>query len=799
MPEPLDAPFEPRRPTLAATGVLSVWILILSLPMWAGRFLAGPFSDQYATGYAFRHWAAEQWRATGRVPLWNAELFGGMPFVAAMHGDIFYPTAWLRLVLPTELAMNLGFAAHYVLAGVFLYLLLRALRVSWTGAVAGGFAYQLSGVIGSYVAPGHDGKLFVTALLPLMLLALVRAMRDGKVEAYFLLALAVGLGVLSPHPQMLYYALVASGLFAIFLAFGREDRPGPRAGALQLAGALGAVLLGVGIGLIQLLPFYQYIPFSPRADTYRGFEGATSYAIPWSHIPEFFFARFTGSSQAGTYWAANPIKLHSEYLGLPVIALAMLGVFDRERRRLVLWLAGIGLLFLLVALGAGTPFYRLWYGVMPFMKQVRAPGMALYVVTLILAMWAAFGVQRLERGVVGRADVAMLAAGGLAALVAASGMLGAMAETLAQGIQMETPVGRPVAQIAREAQGAIRGAGFLSGLALVLLGGLVWLRARGKVPVVAFAAGLLVIVSADLWRNAQAFWVYSDAPDELFAPDAVTELLRGVPRPYRVLDFSGTDLEVYPGSALMAFGIPQALGHHGNELHRYDELLGGKNAWRHLLSPAVWDLLAIRYMILPAGAARGDAGLAGFNERYSPLMTDVMTSAGVSADLFVRRDPVPYARLIPAAVKAPDQQAIQAIVTGRVDFARLLLLGEEASVDPAPIREVPPAFTSAISVTAWAPGRMTLEIPTGAPADAWVLVSENWYPEWRAAVDGRPVEPVRGNVSLIALPVPAGAREITLRYESAPYRTGKALSLGALALVGLGLVVPGIARRVRRD
>jgi len=105
-----------------------------------------------------------------------------------------------------------------------------------------------------------------------------------------------------------------------------------------------------------VLPFVHYIPFSPRAQGFHGFAGSTSFAIPWSHVPEFVLKHFAGSRE--TYWGPNGLKLHSEYLGLPVVALAALGALAKERRRLVVWVGGLGLLFLLVSLGAGTPFYR---------------------------------------------------------------------------------------------------------------------------------------------------------------------------------------------------------------------------------------------------------------------------------------------------------------------------------------------------------------------------------------------------------------------------------------------------------
>src|SRR5690242_11894757 len=84
--------------------------------MLAGMWLASPWSDQYNAGYPFHSWSAEWIKRTGHLPLWNPEIFGGLPFVAAGSGDIFYPTWLLRLVIPVTAAGNLSFFVHYVLA-----------------------------------------------------------------------------------------------------------------------------------------------------------------------------------------------------------------------------------------------------------------------------------------------------------------------------------------------------------------------------------------------------------------------------------------------------------------------------------------------------------------------------------------------------------------------------------------------------------------------------------------------------------------------------------------------------------
>jgi len=790
-----EARYEPRWPLATAIAPLSLWILILTAPMWTGAFLGGPLSDQYMTGWAFRHWGAEQWKALGHVPLWNPEIFGGLPFVGAMHGDIFYPTAWLRLVLPTTLAMNLGFAVHYVLAGVLVYVLLRMLAVSWTGSVAGGLVYQLSGVIGSYVSPGHDGKLFVTTLLPVALIGLLLGFRKHRYEGFAILALAVGLGVVSPQHQMLYYMLVASGIFALYLAFGDADRPPRKAATLKLAAALAAVVVGLGIGMIQLLPFFAYLPFSPRAETIGGYARATSYAIPWAHVPELFLSRFAGSTGEGTYWGPNGIKLHSEYLGLPALGLAALGAATRERRRLILWLGGIAVLFLLVALGGSTPFYRLWYAVMPYMKQVRASGMALYIVCLVVAIFAAFGVERLERRDAKGWPTWWMAVGGVVAFLGLVGVVGAVADSMAQSLEMAT--GRPAAQAARAAQGAIRLGVVSGGGALAATGLIGWAWGRGRLKPAAAGLLLLATVSADLWWNARPFWRYTNDYDQLHQPDGVTERVLEAGAPLRVLHdlppASGAPA-VYDGAALMSLGIPQLLGHHGVEIHRFNELLGGQFAWPNALSPAIWDLYAVDFIVLPSGMTGLDS-----IPRFTRVLTGEPTASGTAADLFRRAERAPYARLVPAAVTIEDEPAAEALARGQVALDRLLLLPPDDAHQPAPVDTLPPATGVAVAFDHWEPGAMRMRLTPRAPRDGYLLVSENWYPDWRATVDGVETDVLRGNVSLITVPVPEGATEVELRFVSDDYRRGKLLTWIGIVVTVIGLVVPPALRRRRRD
>jgi hypothetical protein len=780
-PDDAAAGYTPARPTLVALALLTAWIVLLCLPMFAGKFLASTVGDQIYAGYPFRWFGAHEWHRTGGVPLWNPYIFGGLPFVGAGHGDIFYPTAFLRLLVPVDIGMNLGFAIHLVLAGFFTYLFLRSLEVSWTGSLVGGLGYQLSGIVASLVSPGHDGKLFVSALLPLALLGLVIAIRKRRVEGYAILALVVGLALVSPQTQMAEYMLIAAGLFTLYLTFWDERRPDASRRWVPLVLGLAAVVLGVAASMIQLLPFIHYMRYGARAAGAQGWAYATAYSMPPADILDWLISDFTGVLQR--YWGENFFKLHSEYVGAAVLALAALGIGNARRRRLLWWAGGTGLLFLLVSLGAHTPFYRLWYEVVPGAKVTRAEGMAFYIVTFVLCVTAAFGVERLEGGGGGGGEEAanapgrrllygLFVAAGIVLLLGASGGFGGLAASLAQPDRVE---------LARANAGPVALSAMRAAVFMALAAGVVLLALRGRIRGPGLVLALAAVVGLDLFLNVRRFFEYSPRASVLYADDPVTVRLEATPKPYRLLD-TGVYREVY----LMAKEIPQVLGYHGNELNTYDQLMGGKNEWRYVGAPNVLNLTAVRYILLPAGQT-----IPGYHLALGPARTN----QGETAYLLEADTIPPYARIVPAAVKVPDEQIVPTLLNPRLDPSRLLLLGNDAPVTPPRLDSMPPRSPVRATVTAWTPGSIHVRLDPAPDRDAYLLVSENWYPEWAATVDGRPAPLLRGDHTFITVPVARGAREVQLDYRRGEYRTGAAVSLASLAGIALWLFLPMAGRR----
>jgi Bacterial membrane protein YfhO len=776
---------EPRFATLWATLVYTLVVLVLAYPALTGHFLVNPNSDEYIAGYAFREYGATTLRETGGFALWNPYLFGGLPFVAAMHGDIFYPVAVvLRWLLPTDVAMTFAFILHTILCGVFTYRFLRALGVGFWGSLVGGLAYMLSGPIASYPSPGHDGKLYVSAMLPLALLLLVRIIRDGRLWAIGALAITVGLATLSPHPQMLQYMLLAAGSFALLLAFADAAGAGlPRAVGLRRIGlALGGVALGMLCGAVQYLPVAQYAAWSPRAGG-KGWEHAISYSMPPEELVNTYLPQMSGLLE--NYVGYNGIHFHSEYLVVVAMVLVgyAFGAAEPERRRHARFFLGLLVVSTLWALGGNTPFYRLVYAVVPGTKFFRAPSMILYVVAFAVSVLAALGLDRALRGAYKPRLLAGWAVVGALALVIA--LTGGWTNVAAKaGSRFGDLYEQAAANAGDVTLGAVRSLIFVVLTAAVLVA-----LARGRLTARIAAIALTALVAVDGFSIAHHYWRFMGPADRIYASDPTIDYIRKQPQPGRVLALALDPQSTAPhdpmlsGDGLMSHRVRQVLGYHGNELGRYQVLYGKDDQMSNVANPRFWQLMNVRYLLV-SGTQSPFAGA----ER---LVGPVKNAAGSTVSLYAIPGDNPPAWVAPVMVKAPDDVVLSTLFDPRLDdVRRAALFDTSAAITPAQLRQLPPPSTISANVTRYDPGHISVRLSAPAPAGSALVVSENYYPGWEATANGKPAVVARANYVLTGVALPTGATEVDLTFHSAPYETGKVVTLVAM-LASLALVVGG--------
>jgi len=775
--------FSPRLGTLWAALACAVAALALGYPALSGQFLVNPMSDQYIAGFAFRDFAVQQWRLTGAIPQWNPYLFGGLPFVAAMHGDIFYPTFWLRLLLGTDTGMTWGFIGHLWLAGFGTFLFLRTAGLGFAASLVGAVAYQLGGPIAGYASPGHDGKLFVSALLPFSLILITKGIRDARHWAWGVLAIVVGLAVLSPHPQLLQYLLLVSGAWALLLAFGT---PGiDRATAFKRLGfALGAVVVGGLIGTIQYLPLIEYTPWSPRAGG-RDYAYATSYSWPLEELINVYLPQFSGILDK--YWGRNGIHLHSEYLGAVVLVLAPLafGAGAESRRTFRRFWLGVGVVSLLWALGGSTPFFQLVYYLVPGTKFFRAPSTMMFVLAFSMAMLAALGTERLLAGkasakyaigwMVGAAAVALLASVG--------GFTG-----LAKGLVIDP---RLIDVVDANASSVTVGA-WRSFLFVALVAGMIIAAAKGRASARQLSVALPILLAADLWSIEKQYWMFSPPASKIYASDATIEYLKKQQEPTRVaaLGVPGDNPiarhdPMLQGDGLMVHGIRSVTGYHGNELGRY-QLLGRKEeGYSAILNPSFWQLMNVNYILVNLDSLPIDGAVR--------VAGPVTNAAGTKVSLFKLAGDHPFAWVAPVIAKYPDDAVLQAASQPNFPTYQVAIFDTSVAVQAAPLTSVPAALALTTSTTDYRPGHFTVKLSAPAPAGSALVASENFYPGWTATVDGKPTPVYRTNYVLMGVPLPAGATKVEFSFNNATYPKGRTVTyvavLLSVLLAGLGWAI----------
>ncbi len=93
-----------------------------------------------------------------------------------------------------------------------------------------------------------------------------------------------------------------------------------------------------------------------------------------------------------------------------------------------------------------------------------------------------------------------------------------------------------------------------------------------------------------------------------------------------------------------------------------------------------------------------------------------------------------------------------------------------------------------------------IEVRTRTETAGLLMLSEVYYPAWKAYVDGKQTRVYQADHLLRAVPVPPGEHTVELRFESLALRVGMLISLATYAIVLLLATLAGVRRyRARRS
>jgi len=732
-------------PVLLAPALLAVLVIVFLWPVIippAGQ--APPGDDIVAQFYPWSRIFVEGLRH-GHLVLWNPYSFLGMPFQADPQVAEFYPVTWLFAILDAGAVFGLALALHLWLAAFGTYVLARTFGVSRPGALLSSITFAFGGFVASKIFVGFHVVFATLAWMPWAMAALHWAWTRRRIAWAALAGPPIALSALAgstPFFQFTLIAVVALGLYLVAQSWRASGRREAMRAAAQLALAVGC---GLGLGAVQLLPMFELARAATRAGE-ATYEFASGRPLPFTHLLMLFapdlFGAPTGSVK---YWGAEWYHEMQVYLGIAPLVLALVAMWRGDRRK---WFfVGLGGAALVYALGAEGFLHTLFYRFVPGIGLMRLPARGSVLFSLSASVLAGMGWDEWTRraGESHTPSVPGIRAFSLMGVLAiAAGLFAFVEATLRSG---DTTASARLMQVMSQ---SLRFAALLGLTYLVLR----WRWHGGSRQV--FAVAALALALLDLWSFGGKF-VFTQplVPNSAWWPLA-DRVMTGERVTYRVLEYG---LDIVPGTNDHILFRFQNLNAYNPLMPRDAVELTEVN---YGLEPKLLDMLAVRYILL---GEKTTIDATGYRE--------VAHERGVV--VYKRPNPQTRAFVVHRLQVAPHEQVLARLIDPAFDPRTMAVvesppgcaLGEASGADTATL------VRDDLDNVTWR---------VHAASDGFLVMSDTFYPGWRAKVDGKPMPVVRANFALRGICLPAGDHEVMFWFEPITLRVGAALSI-------IGLVV----------
>ena len=315
----------------------------------------------------------------GEIPLWDPHSFGGHPFLANGSSGVLYPPRLvLSLALSPARVHDALLVTHLFFAGVAMFLLLGAVRLSFAASLLGGLAWMVNSYALSWQFLEH--YIAIEVWLPVGALLAHLAVRRRSWPAAFGLALALGLMFFAGNVLFVELAVVAIFGYGLTLTAldAWRDRASLRGNVLRLG--TGAALAAGMSAVTSLSTLALAANTARRAPT---FEELGRFALPFADLRHLVVA--------GDF-VSDPYH-QNLFAGTAIAVLAIVGLAGRHvLARFSAAAAALTVLFML-----HTPVTLAVNTVLPGFESFKPLARAAFLLQFALAVLAAFGLDVVRR------------------------------------------------------------------------------------------------------------------------------------------------------------------------------------------------------------------------------------------------------------------------------------------------------------------------------------------------------------------------------------------------------------------
>ncbi|MFH1332870.1 MAG: YfhO family protein [archaeon] len=740
---------------------------------------AGDFLRESVGSMEFMH---NNYQEFGERPLWNHQILAGKPQITDIEHSPYYITGLLAPYFFEYYFANFIVIFHFFLAGLFMYLLLRVLKLKRSSATIGAIAYMLGRNLLNLVYGGDFLPVISYAFTPLVFLSFEKLLQKRNLKWTLIFSAIVSVKFFIGRVQFFYYTILALAIYAIVRLYQlRKENPQVITSTIKYIALASIIFLGVTA--IQLLPLIEVMPHTLQTQDAEvaSYEFSAKESVPFKHFATLFVPTLFGKRADNSYWGA-PSRLIDMYLGILPLLLALIAIVfvkNKYKTPLVI-LAGFSTLF---ALGQYTPFFRIMYELIPGVSLFKVPGRMLTIFTFAMATLAAFGaehfltkkmpLEKLKKPAI--AILTLSIAGSIGSYILKPAILNYGEKLLNQYYYVKYAGTNLVANYSFEYLSTKLivafnhiAIGFVILTTLLILSYIAIFKTT-KLRKKTTAGIIIGIILLDLLLLTNVYdW---NQIKELSYPGTLKssttlEEWDALAREIKTMDNSTYRVMGFPIETLMRNNLQSVEGVDSMAIAYLSEYFESKYQSNMI------GLTNVKYLL-----TQNELPLENFKLIDENLIhSHYIFGANKSFNLYENKNWMPRAFVVPNARTVELEQQLEIIKNWEFDPKKEVLTIEEISLEGGQeFKEV--------NIDFYSPNKVKLSVSTEKPG--FLVISDTYYPGWKAYVNRDETKIYRANYIMRSVYLPAGENQIEFVYDPLSYKIGKWITIITLSIIGI--------------
>jgi len=735
----------------------------------------------------------------GKLNKWNPYILTGIPSTHSCSvGNLgrYYPLKILfHKYFSTHVALTLLLFIHLVLAGYFMYLYLIEIETGWHGSLFGAVAYMFNGC--TMVWLEFESWVMVSAYLPLLLVFIERYIGEKCLLYPFAGGVVFGLMLLIGNQQLNVYVAVLMLFYLIFIIIRDYWNNDERRGIIFiLTGFSITVIIGILIGAIEILPFAESALNSSRINiTFDFNEFFNAFGrVPFRYFVTLFFPDFFGNPilnynlipmlSSQKYMNYNELSM---YMGISTLFAFSACILTLKNRfsRFYLFMS-----LIVIAMMTGTFAYYPFFKLVPGMNQM-SPNRLIFLFVFIFSVASGIGIKALENLTPIKRNIFLGTALVMLILVFFISFWGS-----SQGITtwFNHEQFRPLIPAMMNDLKMITSLRSISSpviynplilTCIIFCTFLLFVFFRKKRDFIFIL--LLSLLSYDLISFGLRYNT-TIKPEYIYPKTPAIEFLLKQHGPFRVVQDTGHGLYV---NTLAPFELEEIGGYDSvypertNKLLSYIQFGGNANFGRWVMfsdfSSHLFDLTNVRYVLtspyykLPY-------------QKYNLVFKEDMS-------VYENMQVMPRAYIVyNHVVKKDSSQILQYMNSKAFDMKNEVVLEDEPSLEF--LKQInSPSFPPKVTIDKYTSDE--IRITADLSSNGWLILSDTYYPGWKAQVNNKEVTIHRANYNFRAVELHAGKHIVTFKYSPTSFRIGWILTIIGVVFSVAGIIIFGVVSRER--